>query len=63
MGSCDKLTSSVEINELILDEFQYPLLDLSNIIYLYPVSLVLTLVSIVHSCSRPCTLKVIEQDK
>ena len=41
------LTSGVEINELILDEFRCLLLDLSNVIYLYQVSLVPTLVSIV----------------
>ena len=51
MGSCgpfNDLTSGVEINEPILDELQYLLLDLSNIIYLYQVSLLLTPVSIVH---------------
>ena len=50
MGSCgpfNDLTSCVEINEPILDELQYLLLDLSNIIYLYQVSLLLTPVSIV----------------
>ena len=43
----NKLTSGVEINEPILDEFQCLLLDLSYIIYLYQVSLVQTPVSIV----------------
>ena len=46
------------MNKPILDEFQCLLLDLSNIIYLYPVSLVLmTPVSIVDSCSRSCTFQ------
>ena len=53
----NELTSGVEMNEQILDEFQCPLLNLSNVIYLYPVSLVLTPVSIVHSCSTSCTFK------
>ena len=53
----NELTSGVEMNEPILDEFQCPLLDLSNIIYLYPVSFVLTPVSIVNSCSKSCTFK------
>ena len=53
----NELTSGVEMNEPILDKFQCPHLDLSNIIYLYPVSLVLTPVSIVHSCSMSCTFK------
>ena len=44
------------MNEPILDEFQCPQLDLSNIIYLYPVSLVQTPL-IVHSCSTSCTFK------
>ena len=43
----NELSSGVEINEPILDEFQCLLLDLSNIIYLYQVSLIRTPVSIV----------------
>ena len=43
----NELTSGVEVNEQILDEFQCLLLDLSNIIYLYQVLLVLTPVSMV----------------
>ena len=43
----NELTSGVEINEPILDEFQCLLIDLSNIIYLYQVSLIQTPVSVV----------------
>lgn len=50
MSPFNKLISAIETNEPILDEFQCPLLDLCNYIYLSLVSYVLTAMSIVCSC-------------
>ena len=46
-----------ESNERICDEFNCPILELTNNIHLCLVSQVLTPVSIVHSCTESCKFK------
>ena len=59
--SFNELNSVIETNKLIFDEFQCPLLDLSNCIYLSLLSHVLTPMSIVYSCSEHTYLKLNER--